>query len=473
MSNNPRTSKCRVLFTAPWDLEFKRRGDALGLRALADEFAEAVAPGLTNRVNDGRWVTILAWCLVRSQEVFEADYGSLLATAVEQRHRYEWLRPLELMWVARTIELTEDDTSGRANRAMSGQNSVRRWRERGQNLTDQFGMSEDQFRAYRQTGMYGGYRVAFRRWPGMTKGGDGWTPAGMAIKLANWLNTRLGKAGLQTYDGDRRKPKLGASAWWLKHWRHFNVTSSISHADTYTLPRPRDQFTMLPSDEADILREVIFGIGRDGKTRIGSERDGQRRFDIAKEVERSRAMSHWDVCKHLATTFSGDNVIVDLARFSQLADAGMAAMTLIAESLKSEPPRLLRVVAVTPKAAAVCKELHEAALEWLRGVTNKPSSLGFIHRDKATAFAKKIQSADPNECLQTLLDHHEKDGGGLLWFVLRDGQIEPRTLPSNRTASPYRFRLWSLCRLAAQCGVIRQIPKGIREDAVESDDDAE
>ncbi len=44
----------RLLFTEPWEPVIVRRGDALGLRALADQFAEAVAPDLSNRVRDGR-----------------------------------------------------------------------------------------------------------------------------------------------------------------------------------------------------------------------------------------------------------------------------------------------------------------------------------------------------------------------------------------------------------------------------------
>jgi hypothetical protein len=46
----------RHLFTAPWEPVVVRRGDALGLRALADQFADALAPDLSNRVRDGRWV---------------------------------------------------------------------------------------------------------------------------------------------------------------------------------------------------------------------------------------------------------------------------------------------------------------------------------------------------------------------------------------------------------------------------------
>src|ERR1700733_9105027 len=95
----------RHLFTAPWEPVVVRRGDALGLRALADQFADALAPDLSNRVRDGRWATILAWSLARSQEVFHASGGRSVGSRAQQRERYAWLRPLELMWVARTIAL--------------------------------------------------------------------------------------------------------------------------------------------------------------------------------------------------------------------------------------------------------------------------------------------------------------------------------------------------------------------------------
>ncbi len=475
MSDDASTTKCRVLFTAPWELESKRRGDALGLRALADEFAEAVAPGLTNRVNDGRWVTILAWCLVKSQGVFEADYGKSVTTAAEQRKRYEWLRPLELMWVARTLAITDGDAN---NRALSGLRSVSPWykkyKENRRLDGDQFGMKTAQFGAYRQTGMYGGYRVAFRMWPGLTKGGDGWTPAIMAIKLAKLLNRRLGKAGLPTYEAEQRKPTLRASAWWLKHWNQFKDKPPRNDADAKTLPRPRDKFKKLPDDEADILREVIFG--GNGNSDSSTDQGCQRRRMIAEAIPLS-PMSHLEVCKQLASKFSKeDGVIADLARFSRLADAGMDAMNLIAESLKSDTTsatKSLNEVASSRKAATVCKELHQAALAWCHAVANEPPATGFVHRDKATEFARKIQSADPKECLKALLQHHKSNGGGLLWFVLCGGQIEPQSLPKNNVASSYRFRLWSLCRVAVQCGVIRIMPPGVREEFEESDDDGE
>ena len=195
-------SEPRLLFTPPWDPVVVRRGDALGLRALADQFADAIAPDLSNRVSDGRWVTILAWCLARSQEVFHASGGRAVTNRAEQRERYAWLRPLELMWVARTIALAEDWR----DRSLAGQRRVRAWYEDDEQPDDRFGMSVDQFRAYRQTGMYGGYRLVFRKWPGMTSLGDGWTPGSAVNGLAKWLDGKLGIARppwpLHVGDGD-------------------------------------------------------------------------------------------------------------------------------------------------------------------------------------------------------------------------------------------------------------------------------
>jgi len=55
--------------------------------------------------------------------------------------------------------------------------------------------------------------------------------------------------------------------------------------------------------------------------------------------------------------------------------------------------------------------------------------------------------------------------------VLRNGHVEPR-LPPLTNASGYRFRLWSLCRLATQCGVIRDMPAGLREEDEELAEEA-
>jgi hypothetical protein len=444
-------SKPRLFFTAPWEPLVARRGDALGLRAITDQLADAVAPDLSNRVRDGRWVTILAWCLTRSHEVFRASGGRSLATRTEQRQRYAWLRPLELMWVARTIALA--DWRGRA---LAGQRRVRPWYEDDNRSTDCFGMTQDQFRAYRQTGMYGGYRLAFRKWPGMTVLGDGWTPGPATLELAKWLDEKLGEARpswpLGTGDGDddrlsKRSAKLGVGKehrWWLQRWDNFD--SRGRGADEYTLPRRTNDFAPLP--EFDQLKPLVFG----------SDPSGRRRLEVAREAAKARATDHIDVCEHLGRAFSTDRTISLLPRFSRLADAGMAAMGLINELLRNDNRLELADVAALPSAERVCEELKAAAQGWLGGAEMQPRHIETAHR-----FAKAITNARPVECLRDVLQHHERYGGGLRWFVLRNGRVEPRT-PPLPGFSLYRFRLWSVCRLATQCGVLRNMPSAIGND---------
>jgi hypothetical protein len=90
-------------FTAPWDPVPIRRGDALGLRAGADYFADMLAPGLSNGASDARWISILSWCLKWSHIVWQYAGGRDLSQRDDQRARYAWLRPLELLWVDRTL----------------------------------------------------------------------------------------------------------------------------------------------------------------------------------------------------------------------------------------------------------------------------------------------------------------------------------------------------------------------------------
>jgi hypothetical protein len=445
----------RLFFTAPWEPVVVRRGDALGLRALTDQFAEAVAPQLSNRVRDGRWVTILAWCLARSQEVFHASGGRSVASRAQQGERYAWLRPLELMWVARTIALADDWR----DRTLSGQRRVRPWYEayaEGEEPADRFGMSGDQFRAYRQTGMYGAYRVVFRKLPKMTMLGDGWTPATAVNELAKWLDGKLGTAGLpwplHVGDGDddsistisAKRARGEEHRWWTRQWTRFDQGGRS--ADENTLPRRKTDFGVLA--ESGYLKPLVFG----------GDPSGKRRSEVAREVAKATATDHLGICEHLSEVFSNDPTIALLRRFSRLADAGMAAMDLLAGALHNETRPNLGDVAASVSARDVCEELNEAAREW-----PGDAGLQIRHIETAHRFAAAIPKAKPAECLRAILQHHEVHGGGLRWFVLRDGRIEPRT-PVRPGGGRYRFRLWSLCRLGTQCGVLASMPAALRDE---------
>ncbi len=433
----------RLFFTEPWEPVVVRRGDALGLRALTDQFANELAPELSNRIRDGRWVTILAWCLVNSQSVFNASGGRLIETSVQKRERYAWLRPLELMWVARTINLSNDWQ----NRSLLGQRSVKPWYE-AKMINDRFGMSIDQFQAYRQIGVYGGYRLAFRKWPGMTRAGDGWTPGPATLKLASWLDDKLSDVkpvwpnGISTKSAKSMRSK--ESKWWLQSWNTFDKKGKTSEVNT--LPRPKTEYNVLP--EAKILRPLIFG----------SDESGKCRLKIAAEIENSAASTHLDICKHLGRVFADDPVIYALPSFSRLADAGMEALDFIAVSMVGESHMSLTKIAAKKKAVSICKELRKAAEQWSK--TTNPK-LRYI--DMANRLASAIQTERPIDCLRSLLQHHEKYAGGIHWFALQDDNVVPLTT-LNPGSSRYRFRFWSLCRLAKQCGVISQMPHVLLND---------
>jgi hypothetical protein len=169
----------------------------------------------------------------------------------------------------------------------------------------------------------------------------------------------------------------------------------------------------------------------------------------------------------LAQVFKNEEpAIALLPRFSRLADAGIAAMEVIAKSLGSGSQVPLAEAASSTSAKRVCEELHAAARDWPTGGDQSLRQIETAHR-----FANAIQSGDPIECFTALLQHHEIYGGGLRWFVLRNGHVEPR-MPPLTNASGYRFRLWSLCRLATQCGVIRDMPAGLREEDEELAEEA-
>lgn len=450
----------RTFFTEPWDPVVVRRGDALGLRALADQLAGSLAPGLSNRVRDGRWVTVLAWCLARSHEAFHAAGGRSVRSQADQQARYGWLRPLELMWVARTIALADDWK----DRSLAGQRRVEPW-HRNSRRPGRFGMSVDQFRAYRQTGMYGGYRLAFRKWVGMTGGGDGWTPGPATNRLARWLDGKLGAAQPswplhQADDHEHsplgRAPSLGRGEkhdWWLRHWPVF--AEGGRSCDDNTLPRRRDDFRVLP--EAGLLHPAVFA----------DDADGRRRTVVAKELARGAAVDHSALCEHLGRVFAKEAAGALLPGFARLADAGMVVMDVIAGALRGSSSVALADVAAQQGALEACTALRAAARDWPSG-----SALQVRHGETGARLAGAIRSARPLECMRAVLEYHEHYGGGLRWFVLRGGNVEPRT-PPRAGSSRYRFRLWSLGRLATQCGVLSKMPEALRSDMADEGDEAD
>src|SRR5437867_3917559 len=137
-----------------------------------------------------------------------------------------------------------------------------------------------------------------------------------------------------------RSAKLHRGAeyrWWLQRWNTFD--KRVRGTDENTLPRRRNDLAKLP--EVELLKPLVFG----------SDTFGNRRFEVARETQRVSASDHIELCKHLSRVFVNDRRITLLPRFSRLADAGMAAMDLIAKALSNESGVALTRVAALPAAA--------------------------------------------------------------------------------------------------------------------------
>ena len=92
----------------------------------------------------------------------------------------------------------------------------------------------------------------------------------------------------------------------------------------------------------------------------------------------------------------------------------------------------------------------ETGAAWLRA----PGRSVFPHDHLVTRLAEVMRdTASPLDQLRALARHHHEHGGGRRWFREQAGKVVPLVADTGIAASDYRFRLRSLGRLAAQCGV--------------------
>lgn len=451
----------QLFFTEPWEPVTSRRGDPLGIRALVDQIAESVAPGFSNRTQDARWVTLLAWSLVRSQAVFRTGFAHAEMDAAAQRQRYNWLRPLELMWVARTITLDEDNWK---SRTLPGRRRVSAAVNGGaRKMPPRFGLSEAQFQRYRQTGAYGAYRVAFRKWPGLTAAGDGWNPGPASVKLALWLDNKLGSSVRPAWpvDGDTETAAISVRSirahsgkeaqWWLANWPGYlqPMRSRIGELR----PSRRDEATKLP--EADLIEPMIFG----------QDPAGQRRMKVVRVLARSGAASHHACCEALAGAFKDVPAITLMPDLLALTDAAMDVMDRVAELIRGTTGQTLKKLQADTECKRRLSDLTEASKQWLC-----LADCGLKHRGRADRLAQAIYDIPAPDRLRSLILHHQLNGGGLRWFILQGDSVVPNAPPTGNS-SRYGFRLWALNRIAVQCGVVKSMPKGLMQEAIDLDED--
>lgn len=425
-------------FTAPWDPVLIRRGDALGLQAGADYFADLIAPDLSNGTSDARWITLLSWCLKWSHIAWHKAGGGDLARRDDQRARYPWLRPLELQWVDRTLEF------GQTTGQLRGRRSLERWRKADRKLPN-FAMSTDQFRRYRQVGTYGAYRVVFRTVSGLTTG-DGWTPDVTALKLADLVNHRLPREAQlkeEHFENRTRRWRDQEARFWIERgWREWRTK-----ADHGFLPTPNDAVRQpLPKDERSILEPALFGAG------------SVRRVTAEVLAGAKGAQSHPELCDALAnsTALAKKLEPASLAlfpAFTRLADAAMGAMRALWVEINHDGEKqapTIEKLARSTELQSRFGQFRAASDAWLSAAGRST----FPHEPVATRLAEVMNSAaSPIEQIRALVNHHHEYGGGRRWFREQVGALAPLVADTGITASDYRFRLRSICLLAAQCGV--------------------
>lgn len=451
------------LLTAPWEPIAVRRGDPLGFRNLSNRFAQLLAPDLSNRTHDARWLTILCWCLCVSEHApwqSGAELNDLrwVRTRKGAAQRYTWIRPLELMWVARTRSLLEGNTSGRQ---LPGIRAVKRWFDSRQ-MDNHFGLSEDQWDRYRQTGVYGAYRVMLRRIPGFTKGGDGWSPDKQAHRLAELLVRHLGrKEQLPDLAPQKRiSGKAMPETYWKNVWTMWDRTDSTGA--TQCLPEDRRDIRMLgDSEEAGILADLIFS----------NTSRGERRREVVLAAANSGAIKHEDLCEDIAaalddhTNQEGLSLLVPFTRFADAAlDSLVSVWQCFFQQASQEPTILLKQVAATPGIAELLERAQVEAKQWLDA--RRVADASFLPLNEVDALADQLvgtQHGSVMKQIAVLVDHHVVSGGGLRWMKTQDDRIVPTAPTRYQDATPYRFRLWQLCRLAVQCGVIQRMPQGLTD----------
>ncbi|MBS2031508.1 MAG: hypothetical protein JST54_26645 [Deltaproteobacteria bacterium] len=229
--------------------------------------------------------------------------------------------------------------------------------------------------------------------------------------------------------------------WWmLKGWPNWDSLGRSTF-----VPTPADDCSPLENeDERKALRSLLFA-------------DASRRTQVARVLSESDAATHTGLCEDLAKAralqATPDAALLRaLPAFTRLADGGMEVTRRLWELIgaSTQGPHLSVTDAAGDKQLGDALErLRDAAAAWGSHV-----DAGGHGDDAATALARaSLAARSTSDAVTALVKHHESFGGGLRWFRLRRDRIEPLLPQDVGRASDYGFRLWSLCRMASQCGI--------------------
>ena len=443
---SPAETQWSWFYSAPLEDVAVRRGDPLGMRGLAEQFAEELAPGLSNRTTDARWFTILSWCLEQGYAAWrlhgEGRGDGRLSTRAAMRSLYAWIRPLEALWLARTVNASEEAGKGRQ---LPGVRAVRRWLD-DRRSPERFGFSSSSYDRYRFTGIYGAYRIGFRMLPGLTLNGDGWRIGEAGRALAE-ITAQHASAARSHRRGKGRRP--APESYWLK-------TFAWETEDTTFLPTKLEAPTKLPAAEQRVLRHLLFA-PRSGSDR--ARRNAARRQAVvtlaAKADTGDRVELFRRIADGLATSVPS---LQSLPAFCALAQAGVAAMnavwTVVRDASNVGYPKVDDVVNDS-NVVAKLDQLAAASDRWR--ADSRRFGKGF-HVPSALALSFVAAHGHRAKQLRALESHHRQYGGGRSWIGISDNHVLPASPLRGGGTADYRFRVGALSRMAVQCGVIDDMP---------------
>lgn len=430
-------------FTAPLEDTPVRRGDPLGMRDYAERMAEMLAPGLSNRIMDGRWLFIMCWATDQAYSAWRVlgkhRDGEAATTKEAAKELYAWLQPLEFLWVTHTVNATKDRGAGRQ---LPGVRAVRRWIDGGCK-SRRFGLTSSARARYRFTGIYGAYRVALKA---LALAEDGWRLEPFGQKFAKIVRDKVSRS--PTHRLGRGKT-LEPDSYWIRE------LGLESFARAF-LPTELETPFCLPESERRLLEQALFSDSAD-KT------EGRRRRAVVMAAVKSSARTRPDLLADIADMLDDGTHSEDLtllSPFCELADAGMAAMNACwAAAAEGNGAGYASVSEIVKRdeVRTALDQLRAAAKQW------KDASGAGSPAQTADRLAECVlKSGNNSQRFHALMQHHNRFGGGLKWLAL-DGEIVKTLAPvQGNTASLYSFRLNALCRLGIQAGIIKQIPISLR-----------
>jgi hypothetical protein len=213
------------------------------------------------------------------------------------------------------------------------------------------------------------------------------------------------------------------------------------------------------ADEVSVLKPVLFG-DNDPK---GHARLRETVVDV---MHASKAREHHGVCNDLEKKLyrATQGAVARLGTFAQLADTGLAVMNAIWARLRDMETRQVPALRLADLAddddvRDALAELVVASKAWLSGKSAFRPEWVVAHQLAALATSR---ARNFDKLVGGLVQYHEARGGGRRWFRLdEDGLVRPASSLRDQEGSPYRFRLFSLARLALQCRLIPRMPKAL------------